>query len=172
MKRRRIKWGLALLTAGSIVTVQKVCQPAVTPGKAALNDSLRQDSTAQVQARLDSLREDLLQKARKGATVEKGRATFYSSRLRKAQTASGELHHADSLVCAHMKHPFGTLLRVYNPANGKEVVVKVTDRGPFRKGFIVDLSYRAAKEIGIIRAGHMPVEVTVVGFTPPVVRKP
>ena len=71
-----------------------------------------------------------------------------------------------------MKHPFGTLLRVYNPANGKEVVVKVTDRGPFRKGFIVDLSYRAAKEIGITRAGHMPVEVTVVGFTPPVVRKP
>ena len=42
----------------------------------------------------------------------------------------------------------------------------------FRKGFIVDLSYRAAKEIGITRAGHMPVEVTVVGFTPPVVRKP
>ena len=153
------------------MTVQKVCQPAVTPGKAALNDSLRQDSTAQVQARLDSLREDLLQKARKAATVEKGRATFYSSRLRKARTASGELHHADSLVCAHMKHPFGTLLRVYNPANGKEVVVKVTDRGPFRKGFIVDLSYRAAQERGIIRDRQMPAEVTAVGFTTTAVTK-
>ncbi len=98
-------------------------------------------------------------------TVEKGNASYYSAKLKGRKTASGEYYNADSLMCAHKKHPFGTKLRVYNPANGKEVIVKVTDRGPFRKNFIIDLSYSAAKEIGILRAGYMPVEVTVVRET-------
>lgn len=99
-------------------------------------------------------------------TVEKGNASYYSAKLKGRKTASGELYNADSLMCAHKTQPFGTLLRVYNPKTDKEVVVKVTDRGPFRKNFIVDLSYSAAKQIGILRAGYMPVEVTVVGKAP------
>ena len=164
MKWKQTKWGLALLTASSIVLTQKICSSTQTPVEKPEGSAIREDS-------MPPVRKDTLD-VKDSIKVEKGRATFYSSRLRKARTASGELHHADSLVCAHKTHPFGTLLRVYNPKNGKAVVVKVTDRGPFRKGFIVDLSYRAAKEIDIIRAGHMPVEVTVVGFTPPVVHKP
>ena len=93
--------------------------------------------------------------------AEKGNASYYSSKLTGRKTANGELYNADSLTCAHKKYPFGTKLRVYNPSNGKEVIVRVTDRGPFRKNFITDLSYSAAKKIGILRAGFMPVEVTV-----------
>lgn len=91
-----------------------------------------------------------------------GRASFYSNKLNGRKTASGEYYLADSMTCAHKKLPFGTRLRVYNPRNGKEVVVRVTDRGPYRNGFILDLSYAAAKELDIIRSGHAMVEVTVL----------
>lgn len=93
---------------------------------------------------------------------QKGRASFYSKTLNGRKTASGEYYFSDSMTCAHKKLPFGTRLRVFNPKNGKEVVVRVIDRGPYRSGFILDLSYAAAKELDIIRAGHAPVEVTVL----------
>ncbi len=92
---------------------------------------------------------------------QKGKATFYSKRSNGARTASGERLHNDSLVCAHRTHPFGTLLKVKNPANGKKVVVRVIDRGPFARGRIIDLSYRAARELGITTQGVAMVEVSV-----------
>ena len=70
-----------------------------------------------------------------------------------SRTANGERLHHDSLTCAHRTYPFGTMLRVYNPVNGKSVIVRVTDRGPFIRGRIIDLSWRAAKELDIISAG-------------------
>ena len=94
--------------------------------------------------------------------MQKGKATFYSKRATGARTANGERLHHDSLTCAHRTYPFGTLLRVKNPANGKEVVVRVTDRGPFIRGRIIDLSWRAAKELGIIAQGVAMVEIEKV----------
>ena len=94
--------------------------------------------------------------------MQKGKATFYSKRATGTRTANGERLHHDSLTCAHRTYPFGTLLRVKNPANGKEVVVRVTDRGPFVRGRIIDLSWRAAKELGIIAAGVAMVEIEKV----------
>ena len=84
---------------------------------------------------------------------QKGKATFYSKRATGARTSSGERLHHDSLTCAHRTYPFGTLLRVVNERNGKEVVVRVTDRGPFGRGMIIDLSYAAAKQLGILNQG-------------------
>ena len=75
---------------------------------------------------------------------QKGKATFYTRKWEGRKTASGERLYNDSLVCAHKTHKFGTLLKVKNPANGKEVVVKVIDRGPYVKGRIIDLSIRAS----------------------------
>lgn len=91
-----------------------------------------------------------------------GKATFYGKGATGARTASGVRFHNDSLFCAHRKYPFGTMLLVRNPANGKEVVVKVVDRGPFGKGKIIDLSYEAARRIGIISKGVAMVEVSEV----------
>ena len=96
-------------------------------------------------------------------TVQKGKATFYSKRATGTRTANGERLHHDSMTCAHRTYPFGTLLRVKNPANGREVVVRVTDRGPFVRGRIIDLSWRAAKELGIIAQGVAMVEIEPVG---------
>lgn len=84
---------------------------------------------------------------------QKGKASFYAKKFHGRKTASGERLHQDSLTCAHRTYPFGTKLKVYNPVNGRSVVVRVTDRGPFVRGRIIDLSWRAAKELGIISQG-------------------
>ncbi|WP_092070228.1 septal ring lytic transglycosylase RlpA family protein [Prevotella sp. tf2-5] len=92
---------------------------------------------------------------------QRGKATFYTRKWDGRKTASGERLYNDSLVCAHKSHKFGTLLKVVNPANGKEVIVKVIDRGPYMKGRIIDLSIRAARELGILSQGVAIVEVSV-----------
>ena len=69
--------------------------------------------------------------------------------------------HNDSLVCAHRTHPFGTKLLVKNLTNNKEVIVTVVDRGPYKKGRIIDLTYAAAEQLGMITKGVVAVEVSV-----------
>lgn len=90
---------------------------------------------------------------------QKGKASFYSKKITGARTSSGERLHHDSLVCAHKTYPFGTRLKVTNPANGKEVIVRVIDRGPFTRGRIIDLSWKAAKELGMLQQGVAMVKV-------------
>lgn len=93
---------------------------------------------------------------------QRGKASFYSRQATGARTSSGErLHHRD-FTCAHRTHPFGTLLKVKNLSNGKEVVVRVNDRGPFGRGRIVDLSWGAAKALGMLSQGVVDVEITPV----------
>lgn len=87
------------------------------------------------------------------AQSQKGKASYYARKFSGRKTASGERLHPDSMTCAHRTYPFGTLLKVYNPANGRSVVVRVTDRGPYVRGRIIDLSWRAAKELDIISKG-------------------
>lgn len=101
-------------------------------------------------------------KSRVAKTQQTGKASFYSKRATGARTSNGERLHHDSLTCAHKTHPFGTLLKVTNPSNGKEVVVRVTDRGPFKRGRIIDLSWGAAKELGMLTQGVAMVKVEVV----------
>lgn len=96
---------------------------------------------------------------------QKGKASYYSKRANGARTSSGMRLNNDSLVCAHRTHPFGTLLRVRNTANGKEVIVKVIDRGPHARGRVIDISYEAARRLGILAAGVALVEVSVYDGT-------
>ena len=94
--------------------------------------------------------------------TQKGIASYYGKRATGRLTSSGERLNHDSLTCAHRTHPFGTRLKVTNPANDSVVVVRVTDRGPFGRGRIIDLSWCAAKQLGILRQGIAPVIVEVV----------
>ena len=96
------------------------------------------------------------------AQTQKGKASFYAKKFSGRKTASGERLHTDSMTCAHLKYPFGTMLKVTNVLNGKQVVVRVNDRGPYRKGRIIDLSWGAAKAIGMIAQGVVPVTVEKV----------
>ena len=88
-----------------------------------------------------------------------GKATYYAHRFHGKRMSNGENYDKNGFTCAHRKLPFGTKLRVVNKVNGKSTVVRVTDRGPFGKGKIVDLSYAAAREIDMIRAGVVNVDV-------------
>jgi len=90
----------------------------------------------------------------------KGNASYYSDKLHGRRMANGERYHKDSMTCAHLKFPFGTRLKVRNPLNNRTVIVRVTDRGPYSKRFIIDLSRAAARELGIIAAGFSMVEIT------------
>lgn len=100
---------------------------------------------------------------------ESGIASYYSRGMTGALTANGERLHHDSLTCAHRTYPFGTFLRVVNPATGKAVVVRVNDRGPFVRGRVIDLSWRAARELGILAQGLAKVTVTPTGSYPYIV---
>ncbi len=93
-----------------------------------------------------------------------GYATYYGDKWHGRRAADGSVFSNDSLTCAHKTLPFGTILHVRNPKNGKEVVVRVTDRGPYRRNTLIDLSQAAAAEIDMIRSGVAKVEVTPIGI--------
>ena len=97
-----------------------------------------------------------------GAQSHRGKASYYSKRATGSRTASGERLHHDSLTCAYRTYPFGTILKVTNLRNQLSVNVRVTDRGPFGRGRIIDLSYAAAKALGILSEGVAMVEVQKV----------
>ena len=94
-------------------------------------------------------------------TAETGVASFYSPSLEGRRTASGDRYRAGRLTCAHRSYPFGTALRVTDLDTGRSVVVQVNDRGPFTAGRVVDLSWAAAKALGILERGLARVRVEV-----------
>jgi rare lipoprotein A len=85
------------------------------------------------------------------AAQDCGRASWYALR---SKTASGEMMDPAAMTAAHRTLPFGTKLKVTNPDNGRAVVVRINDRGPFVKGRVLDLSKGAAQQLGFVRAGH------------------
>lgn len=97
-------------------------------------------------------------------TGERGRASYYGKRFHGRKTASGERFDMNALTAAHRTLPFGTMVRVTNAGNGRSVVVKVNDRGPFGdRSRIIDVSQAAAEALGMLQAGIAEVVLEVVG---------
>lgn len=96
------------------------------------------------------------------APVEKGLASYYDDSFHGRKTASGEKYDKNQLTAAHKTLPFGTKVKVRNPANGKSVTVVVNDRGPYIKGRVIELSKKAAQQIDLVKVSVAPVEITVV----------
>ncbi|WP_462318287.1 septal ring lytic transglycosylase RlpA family protein [Marinilabilia sp.] len=94
--------------------------------------------------------------------IETGKASYYANSLKGNPTSSGEPYHPDSLTAAHRTLPFGTFLNVENTENGKTVVVKINDRGPFADDRIIDLSRAAFKQIAPLSDGGIEVKVEEV----------
>ena len=94
----------------------------------------------------------------------KGISSFYglNDGFHGKLTANGEVFDMNKLTCAHKFLPFNTVLKVTNEDNGKSVVVRVNDRGPFIRGRDLDISYAAAKEIGLIGVGVKQLKVEVL----------
>lgn len=96
--------------------------------------------------------------------IQRGYATWYGGSLHGGPTASGERFNKHALTAAHRKLPFGTRVRVTHRNNGKSVIVRINDRGPFgKKQRIIDVSEAAAKRLGMIDEGVAPVTIEVLG---------
>ena len=91
-----------------------------------------------------------------------GKATFYHDKFEGRKTASGEIFDNDEFTAANRTIPFGTKVKITNLRNGKSVVVRINDRGPFTKGRAFDMSRAAFEEIGSLSAGHLPIEYEIV----------
>lgn len=94
-----------------------------------------------------------------------GTASWFGAWHHGKRTASGEPFDMYAMTAAHRKLAFGTVVRVTNTRNGKDVVVRINDRGPYRKKRILDLSYAAAERLGMRVSGTAPVTLQVVGDT-------
>lgn len=91
-----------------------------------------------------------------------GMASYYADRFHGRRTASGESFDKFALTAAHPSLPFGSMVRVTNPRNGQQVVVRINDRGPFTGGRVIDLSRAAAEQLDIVRSGHALVELALL----------
>jgi len=95
--------------------------------------------------------------------VERGLASWYGKKFHGRPTASGEVYDMYAMTAAHATMPIPSYARVRNPANGREVIVRINDRGPFHSGRIIDLSYTAALKLDLLR-GVAPVEVERITY--------
>jgi rare lipoprotein A len=96
--------------------------------------------------------------------VMTGVASYYHDSLHGNKTASGKVYNKNKLSAAHKTLPLGTRVRVTEPKSGRSVVLEVNDRGPFVKGRIIDLSRRAATELGMLKKGLAKVKVEIVSL--------
>ncbi len=97
---------------------------------------------------------------------QQGLASWYGDDFHGKMTSSGEIYNMHGISAAHKILPLGTYVRVKNLINGRTIVVRINDRGPFVPGRIIDLSYGAAKKLGIVGPGTAPVEVAAIGWAP------
>lgn len=95
-----------------------------------------------------------------------GYASWYGDQFHGRKTASGEMYDMYSMTAAHREAPFGTQVRVTNLSNNRQTIVKINDRGPFVRGRIIDLSKKAAQDIGMIGSGTTKVKLEFLNTSP------
>ena len=98
---------------------------------------------------------------------QRGIASWYGKDFHGKKTSNGEIYDMYAMTAAHKTLPMGTYVRVHNLENNRRVEVRINDRGPFVRGRIIDLSYRAANEIGIVGPGTARVELTALATALP-----
>lgn len=108
----------------------------------------------------------LKQVTRKAAYYAKGVASYYGKAFHGRRTASGKRFDMHAMTGAHRTLPLNSMVRVTNLENGRSVVVRITDRGPFTRNRLIDLSYGAAKQLGMVSDGTAKVEVTRLDADP------
>lgn len=118
--------------------------PVAPPGLA-----LEPSTSLEPQTKEASAASDEGRKGVSGDLIEQGRASWYGRRFHGRRTASGEAFDMHELTAAHRTLPFGSRVRVKSLSNGREVVVRINDRGPFTKGRVIDLSHAAMKALGL-----------------------
>ncbi len=93
-----------------------------------------------------------------------GNASYYHMKFQGIKTASGENYDSDIFTCANVKLPFGTMVEITNLNNGRKVIARVNDRGPYSGKRVLDMSHAAAKELNMLQSGIIKIKARVVGF--------
>ena len=148
------KPGAVQTAAGSAKTTTEVSQekdPSLIYGDPELNQAFEEWQNAGYPKHADTGKYDL-----------SGKASWYGPGLNGNKTASGEIFDMYGMTAAHKKLPFGSIVLVTNEANGKSVVVRINDRGPFVSGRVIDVSYGAAYLIDMVRAGVVDTHVDII----------
>lgn len=91
-----------------------------------------------------------------------GVASWYGEDFRGKKTANGEIYDPDKLTAAHRRLSFGTWVKVTDLSNNRQVIVRINDRGPYKKGRIIDLSLAAARELGMVKKGLARVKIEII----------
>jgi rare lipoprotein A len=100
-------------------------------------------------------------------SAETGTASFYGKGFHGRRAANGEIFDMNAMTAAHRSLPFGTRLQVTNMKNGRSVVVRIQDRGPYISGRVLDLSYGAARALDMVESGIVRVRYAEVEMPPP-----
>jgi len=104
--------------------------------------------------------------------LEEGMASYYADEFNGKRTSNGEIYDMNQMTAAHRTVPFNSRIRVTNLENGKSVVVRINDRGPFKDDRIIDLSLVAAKSLELIGSGTVKVRLEVIEIGDQTVKKP
>ena len=150
---------LSLLLLGFVLDGSDRAAAGVSDAAGAVwPDTLDADTTMtrQSDVLLDTLSGDVLNE------LPEGRASYYGNELAGRPTANGEPFDPEGLTAAHPTLPFGTRLRVTSIRTGQSVIVRINDRGPFTGNRVLDLSYSAARKIGMLRRGTARVRMEVL----------
>jgi rare lipoprotein A len=157
LRRRGTQWGVTLALVGLTI-----------PGPVQADELAAGDRIASLTETVATLDETvrIAPPSEKAETVfemiGQGEASYYGNELAGNRTASGERFNPNGLTAAHRTLPLGTRLRVTNVANGRSVIVRVNDRGPFVRSRLIDVSLGAAREIQMLRSGKAQVRLEIV----------
>ena len=142
---------LVLLTIASTFLIYKDYNSRIINTNQSLTFSIFQDTLTTSTQQIDSLVSELNFNYK--LYKRKAHASYYARKFHGRRTASGDRYDNNKLTAAHRTLPFGTKLRITNPKNGKKLIVKINDRGPFVRGREIDLSRRAFMELTTNKGG-------------------
>ena len=155
----------AALVAGTLALAPLAASTAATPADGALPLEASAVSVEVVPVAPAPLPEETASapaELPEATSLGRGSASYYASKFHGRRTASGEAFDNGAMTAAHRTLPFGSLVRVTNPATGASVIVRINDRGPFSRGRLIDVSRAAAEELGMIARGHATVELELI----------
>ncbi|HWR14586.1 MAG TPA: septal ring lytic transglycosylase RlpA family protein [Terriglobales bacterium] len=154
---------LANILVGLFTTTSLLAaQPPNTPGTASVKYTLARPEKGTGNNNSAKTKSVALRHKRSSKPFQVGKASWYGKSFHGKTTASGEPYDMFQFTAAHRQLPLGTLVKVTNLQNGRSVVVRVNDRGPVPRSRIIDLSYGAARMLGIPGKGIEPVRLDIV----------
>jgi rare lipoprotein A len=159
LRRRGVARAAGLAVAAMLISAPAGAVDSVSPRMQSLEDAVAAASDPAPAPSLEAKAEAVQQAFE---AIGEGQASYYGRELAGNRTSSGERFNPMALTAAHRTLPLGSLVRVTNLANGRSVIVRVNDRGPFVRSRLIDVSLGAAREIGMVAQGRAQVRLELV----------